>query len=182
MVEIRPVDWANIETHYQWNNDPELHYFDSDYPHSKESFQAFTQRLKEIDEGEFSTVSIMEIYHSEDKKLIGIVDIHGIDFINNRCFLECTIADKSYRDQGLGTQAFKLAMEYCFNTLNMNKVMSSAFDFNEKWIRILSNLGFKEEGRLREHALKNGSYSDKLMFGMLKAEYKSNKELVLETN
>jgi ribosomal-protein-alanine N-acetyltransferase len=53
----------------------------------------------------------------------------------------------------------------------MNKVSTSAFDFNENWIALVSKLGFKQEGLLREHALKRGIYSDKMIFSMLKDEY-----------
>ncbi len=174
MIEIRPVDLANIDKHYAWNNDPELNYFDSDFPFIKESFESFRQRLHEMDSDNESNVKILEIALKDSGQLIGIVDIHGIDYINRRCFIECSIAEREYRNQGLGTMAFRETVRFCFEEMAMNKVLSSAFDFNEKWIRILNNLGFEQEGRLREHAIKNGSYSDKLIFGLLAHEYKES--------
>jgi len=176
MIEIRPVNWTNIETHYEWNNDPELNFFDSDFPHSKESFDSFSRRLKEMSSEDNRSIIIMEIFHTGDDKLIGIVDIHQIDPINKRCDIECTIAERKYRDQGYGTMAFREAVRYCIEDLGMNKVMSSAFDFNDKWIRILTNLGFEQEGRLRQHAIKDDRYSDKLVFGLLKSEYKQSQK------
>ncbi len=174
MVEIQPVNWANIDKHYAWNNDPELNYFDSDFPLVQESFESFTQRLKVMNADMQGSLKIMEIVLQETGQLIGIVDIHGIDHINRRCFIECTIAERAYRSRGLGTMAFRQTVRHCFEDLGMNKVLSSAFDFNEKWIRILENLGFEQEGRLREHALKNGEYADKLIFGLLVNEYRDS--------
>lgn len=171
MIHIQPVSWDNIELHYAWNNDPELNYFDSDFPHEQESFDEFTRRLRSIQQDERSSIHIMEIIHEADQKLIGIVDIHEIDRVNLKCQIECTIADKAYENKGFGTQAFQQAVRYCFDEMGMHKVMSSAFDFNEKWIRILKNLGFTQEGCLREHALKNESYCDKYVFGLLQEEY-----------
>ena len=173
MIRIQPVNWDHIKRHYAWNNDPELNYFDSDFPHEQESFEAFTRRLRHIQQDEHSPIHIREIIHEADQTLIGIVDIHEIDRINCKCQIECTIADKRYENQGLGTQAFRLAVRYCFEEMKMNKVMSSAFDFNEKWIRILQNLGFAQEGRLRQHAVKDGRYCDKLIFAMLQEEYET---------
>jgi len=174
MIEIRPVNWENIETHYQWNNDPELNFFDSDFPHTKESFGSFARRLKQMSSEENHRIMLMEVFHKRDDKLIGIVDIHDIDPINKRCNIECTIAEPDYRDKGYGTMAFRQAVSYCMEDLEMNKVISTAFDFNEKWIRILGNLGFHQEGLLRDHALKNGRYTDKLIFSLLKSEFKES--------
>lgn len=171
MIRIQAVNWDNIEQHYAWNNDPKLNYFDSDFPHEQESFDAFAHRMRHIQEDARSSIYIMEIIHEADGKLIGIVDIHGIDRINRKCQIECTVADSAYENQGFGTEAFRHAMRYCFEEMHMNKVISSAFDFNEKWIRILMNLGFTLEGRFRQHALKDGRYCDKLIFGLLQEEY-----------
>lgn len=41
MVEIKPFDLQNITLHYKWNNDEELTYYDSEYPHAHESFESF---------------------------------------------------------------------------------------------------------------------------------------------
>lgn len=161
----------NIKTHHAWNNDPELNYFDSDFPLDMEPISSFRQRMQEMLNDPNSGILILEIHHEADQKLIGIVDIHGIDPINKRCIIECTIADRSYQNQGYGTAAFRDAVRFSFEELGMNKVMSAAFDFNEKWIRILKNHGFTLEGTLREHALKNNEYADKLIFSILKSEF-----------
>ncbi|AXJ00932.1 Protein N-acetyltransferase, RimJ/RimL family [Cyclonatronum proteinivorum] len=171
MIRIRPVDMGNIKTHHTWNNDPELNYFDSDFPLDREPLSLFCRRLQEMMDDPNSGSLILEIHHEGDQKLIGIVDIHGIDHINKRCIIECTIAERDYQNQGYGTAAFREAVRYCFDEMGMNKVSSAAFDFNDKWIRILTNLEFTKEGTLREHAVKNGKYADKLVFSLLKSEY-----------
>lgn len=179
MIEIRPVDMGNIRIHHSWNNDPELNYFDSDFPLDREPLASFTHRMQQMIDDPNRSSLILEIHHESDQKLIGIVDIHGIDLINKRCVIECTIADRSYQNKGLGTAAFRDAVGYCFREMGMNKVISAAFDFNEKWIRILNNLGFTQEGTLREHAIKNGAYADKLLFSLLKSEFVQSEQFQL---
>ncbi len=171
MVHLRPINWANIDVHYKWNNDEELNYYDSDYPHEKESYQSFVARLKELDSDDNPTVSIFEVLENNTNRLIGLVDIHGIDTQNKRCFMECTIAEKDFRNLGYGKAASELALKYCFENLNMNKVMTTSFDFNDAWIHIIESLGFMQEAKLRQHAFKKGEYLDKLVFGILKPEY-----------
>ncbi|TVQ09442.1 MAG: N-acetyltransferase [Balneolaceae bacterium] len=174
MVELRDFNWDHVDTHFTWNNDEGLNFNDSDYPLVYESFDSFSKRMKQLLSPGNNSNRIFEIYHINDSKLIGVVDIHGIDPINKRCFIDATIGDINYRDKGYGRKAFSLAVDYCFRELNMHKVCTSAFDFNEKWISIVEGMGFRQEGELREHTLKNGKYCNKLIFGFLESEYSEN--------
>jgi RimJ/RimL family protein N-acetyltransferase len=171
MIKLKPFNWGHVETHYEWNNDRELNYYDSDYPHTYESFESFVTRLKGTMNTTVDRNQIFEIICEETDELIGVVDILGIDRINNRCLIESTIGNREFRNKGFGKLAMLQALDYCFNELGMNKVSTVAFDFNEKWINLVSGMGFEEEGRLRKHVVKNGNYCDKIIFSMLKTEY-----------
>jgi RimJ/RimL family protein N-acetyltransferase len=174
MVELKGFNWDHIDTHYKWNNDEVLNFNDSDYPLEYESYESFSKRIRLLASPENVSNTILEIHHIDDNKLIGVVDIHGIDPVNKRCFVEATIGDVNYRNKGYGRQAFNLAISYCFQELEVHKVCTSAFDFNRKWITIVKRMGFRQEGQLREHTLKNGAYCDKLIFGLLKSEFAEN--------
>lgn len=171
MISLKPFNWAHVETHYQWNNDKDLNFYDSDFPHKYESYESFVSRLKEMIRTNDGTSQLFEIICNDSGKLIGVVDIIGIDRINNKCILECTIADKSFRNKGYGKKALEEALDYCFTDLRMHKVTTVSFDFNEWWIGILENSGFQQEGCLRKHIIKNGAYCDKMIFSMLDSEY-----------
>ncbi|TNE70330.1 N-acetyltransferase [bacterium] len=171
MIELKPLSIANVNIHYQWNNDEELNYYDSDFPHNNEPFESFLSRMKRIVETKNTSNVLFEVYEKQSNRMIGIVDIHEIDVHNKKCSIECTIGNKSYRNQGYGKAAFVAGLTYCFETLGMHKVSTSAFDFNENWIALATKLGFKKEGLLREHAVKRGKYSDKIIFGMLGNEF-----------
>jgi len=171
MITLKPFNWAHVETHYEWNNDKDLNFYDSDFPHKYESFESFVSRLKEMIHTNDGSSQLFEIICTESGRLIGVVDIIGIDRINNKCVLECTIASREFRNKGYGKNALEEALKYCFIDLGMHKVSTVSFDFNEKWIRILENGGFMQEGCLRKHIIKNGQYCDKLIFSMLNDEY-----------
>ncbi|MEX2640295.1 MAG: GNAT family protein [Balneolales bacterium] len=171
MVELKPFSLLNAETHFKWNNDEELNFYDSDFPLNLETFDSFINRLKLITDEQNTSNRLMEIHVGETGELIGIIDIHNIDIHNLHCSLECTIGDYTYRHKGYGTEALGKALRHCFEELNMQKVYASSFDFNEKWIRMLTKTGFKQEGHLRRHVQKRGRYCDKLLFGLLKEEF-----------
>lgn len=175
MVEIKPFDLQNVTIHYKWNNDEELNYYDSEYPHQHESFESFLKRVKSVVDERNQTAELFEIHLEENDALIGIVDIHAIDEYNQRCFVNCTIGDRSYAGEGYDHEALKIILSHCFNKKNMHKVGATSFDFNTSWINQLEKLGFQKEGELREHVLKKGTFRNKLIFSLLKEEYEVKK-------
>jgi RimJ/RimL family protein N-acetyltransferase len=173
MVEIKEFDLQNVSVHYKWNNDKELNYYDSDYPHQHESFETFLKRIKSVLDERNETNELFEIHLAENDKLIGIVDIHAIDKYNRRCFVNCTIGDREYAGKGYDVEALKIVLAHCFNDKEMHKVATTAFDFNTSWIESVEKLGFKKEGQLREHVIKKDEYCDKLLFSLLESDYQS---------
>lgn len=176
MVEIKPFDLQNVSVHYKWNNDEELNYYDSEYPHEFESFDSFLKRIKAVVDEQNTAAELFEIHLSENDKLIGIVDIHAIDTYNRRCFVNCTIGDRDYDGEKYEIDALRKSLTYCFEELGMHKVATTAFDFNTQWIEEVRQLGFKKEAELREHVLKKGVYRNKLIFGILSGEFEKIQE------
>lgn len=172
MVEIKPLNLQNATLHYKWNNDAELNYYDSEYPHQHEPFDAFLRRIKAVVDQDNETAELFEIHLQENDKLVGIVDLHAIDTYNRRCYVNCTIGDRDYAGRGLDTEALELVLDYCFNRKELKKVATTAFDFNTSWIENVENLGFQREGVLRKHVLKRGEYRDKLIYSLLREEYR----------
>ncbi|MDX1617683.1 MAG: GNAT family protein [Balneolaceae bacterium] len=171
MVEIKPFDLQNVTVHYKWNNDEELNYYDSEYPHEIESFDSFLNRIKTVLDEENTASELFEIHLAQNDKLIGIVDIHAIDAYNRRCYVNCTIGDREYSGSAYEMGALKQSLDYCFEQLKMHKVLTTAFDFNTQWIGEVRQLGFRKEAELRKHVLKKGIYRNKLIFGLLSDEY-----------
>lgn len=173
MIELRPFDLGNAKTHFRWNNDEELNFYDSDYPHRKESFTDFVGRLERVTADDNFANRLLEIHVTDTKELIGVVDIFRIDHYNKRCYIECSIGDKKYRKKGYGEAALRKALTICFTDMGMNKVTTTAFDFNEGWSALVQKVGFTKEGVLRKHTLKQDTYRDKLVFGLLREEYEA---------
>ncbi len=179
MVTLKPFNVENAKTHFEWNNDEELNYYDSDLPHQAESFDSFITRVNKILNSDIKSFEWLEVHTDEESpRLIGIIDIYNIDLHNKRCDLDCTIADRSYRGKGYGKAALYEALTYCYDILGMQKVNAYAFDFNSKWMHIMKQQGFMEEGVLRNHTFKETKLHDKHIFGILKEEFeeiRSNK-------
>lgn len=171
MVTIKPFNLQNMALHYKWNKDEELNYYDSEYLPQNGSFESFLRRVKSVLDEKNDTADLFEIYLSERDKLIGIVDLHDIDTLNRRCYVKCIIGDRKYVGKKYEVEALRQTLAYCFNELGMHKVYTTAYDSNTGWIEEVQKMGFRQEGKLREHAIKKDKYCDKFVFGLLAEEY-----------
>ncbi len=171
MIELKPFDLSNAETHFRWNNDEELNFYDSDYPHREESYDEFVNRMKLFTLNGDHGLKLFEIHDEDSGELIGVIDIYDIDNYNRRCHIDCTIGDKEFRNKGYGEAALQKALAVCFTDMGMNKVLTTAFDFNESWINLVQKLGFSKDGILRKHTWKQDGYCDKFLFSLLKEEF-----------
>lgn len=68
--------------------------------------------------------------------------------------------------------AHAIILDLAFNSLNLNRVHSTCFEFNPVY-KLLAKFGFKVEGTVRECCYKKGKYFNGYLISVLKNEYKS---------
>ncbi len=73
-----------------------------------------------------------------------------------------------YRGRGIAPAAVRRVCQHAFAKFGVVKVTATVFAGNESSARVLQKSGFKEEGYLRKHYLKDGRYIDARVFGLLK--------------
>lgn len=78
--------------------------------------------------------------------------------------------------KGVGRQLGVAALEYAFSSLRLHKICGQALIYNERSIKFHLNLGFKQEGVLREQHFDGQSYHDIVCFGLLAAEWQAKNE------
>lgn len=78
---------------------------------------------------------------------------------------------EEYWGNGYATEAAITILEFAFVEKNYNKVFARYFDSNEASGKVLSKIGMKKEGVLREHILKEDQYIDLVYYGILKKEF-----------
>ena len=81
--------------------------------------------------------------------------------------------DPEFRRNGYAYEAMRLLLKFLFNDLGLNKVMAQTGEFNDASIALLKKLGFKQDGRLRQHHELDGELFDDLLFSILAIEFRS---------
>lgn len=106
---------------------------------------------------------------------LGVVNVTQLDRTNNKCVwgFYIGVADAP---RGSGSAMGWLALEHIVEKLGFHKVVGEALADNEESIKYHRRLGFEEEGRLKEHVLKNGRYIDVVTFGLLDHKWRAARD------
>jgi RimJ/RimL family protein N-acetyltransferase len=73
--------------------------------------------------------------------------------------------------QGFGTDMMQTVLEACFAGWGVHRIGVRVEAGNERALALYRRLGFKEEGRLRQAAFRDGRHEDVLLLGQLAAEW-----------
>lgn len=80
---------------------------------------------------------------------------------------------KAWQGKGIAKRLCRLMLQDLFDTQRMQKVVICCNDDNEASIGMARSLGFREEGRIRNHYVVNGKLRTMLSFGLLKNEWEA---------
>lgn len=166
-VILRTVIKKDISIIFQWLNDPEIIH----------NLQIFLP-LGEFDEDRWlSKVGLSEndiIFtikakvDSDGIKPIGVCVLHSINWKDRHATFGIFIGEKDFWRRGCGTEAARLLMGYGFQDLNLHRIESMVYSFNEISLAMHKKLGFQVEGCKRQAVFKDGKYEDEVILGLLR--------------
>ena len=107
------------------------------------------------------------IYTSDDNVHIGNIKIGEINQLHKFGNLGLMIGEKKYWDKGYGTEAVKLATEYAFHKLRLNKLLAGIYENNTGCYKAFLKAGYNEVGRLKKHRLHKDEYVDQIFMEKL---------------
>jgi ribosomal-protein-serine acetyltransferase len=105
-----------------------------------------------------------------DKKLVGLISTHQIDWINRKVGFGYWIRS-SERGKGFATKAAAMLTSYLFESLGLNRVEVQASTMNAASNAVIRKLGYTQEGILRQAMLIGDTFHDLFTYGLLRDEY-----------
>lgn len=157
-----------IEKFTEWMNDFQV----TDYTGRSGQITTLNSEKEYLEKAAKNTENrSFDIVELESNKLIGTIGIEKINWINRNAVLGIFIGDEEYRNNGYGTEAIKLILEYGFKYLNLHAIRLELLSINERAHKCYLKCGFKDAGRIREGAFINGKYYDKLHMDILENEF-----------
>ena len=80
--------------------------------------------------------------------------------------------DYRFVGQGLMSEALQAAIQYCFDELNLHRIMAGYLPTNERSSRLLRRLGFVPEGYALDYLQIAGRWQDSVMTALTNHEWK----------
>ncbi|NWB91929.1 UDP-4-amino-4,6-dideoxy-N-acetyl-beta-L-altrosamine N-acetyltransferase [Pseudomonas agarici] len=102
-------------------------------------------------------------------------DVVPLGFVNIHQIAVGGVADWGFytapdAPQGTGRQLGQAALHYAFGQAGLHKICGQAIAHNERSIKFHLNLGFQQEGTLREQHFDGERYHDVVCFGLLASD------------
>lgn len=168
-IYLSPRNTEEVEKFTEWLNDLET----TDYIGRSAFIMTLDAEKKYFEESKNNTYNFFIITIDNDK-LIGTVGLENYDSINRTATLGIFIGDKEYRNNGYGTEAIKLVLDYGFNYLNLNNIKLDLMSFNDRALKCYQKCGFREYGRRRKCKFINGKYYDCIEMDILAEEFQES--------
>ncbi|MFA6158027.1 MAG: GNAT family protein [Candidatus Paceibacterota bacterium] len=167
MVNLRPLEESDLERCTRWINDPEVsRYLSGLWPLT---MQAERKWLESHSTGSKSDVVLA--IETKDGVHIGNIGFHNIKWTDGVAVSGAMIGDKRYWDKGYGTDAKMQLVNWAFSNLGLRKLCSQVIAFNARSLAYSKKCGYKVEGVLAKHVLRDGGYPDVVNLALFKEDW-----------
>jgi UDP-4-amino-4,6-dideoxy-N-acetyl-beta-L-altrosamine N-acetyltransferase len=165
---LRPMLESDLWTVLQWRNHPSVRgsmlsqHEISEHEHSEWFRRGSTDATRVMWIGEDTTGSL------------GFVHFTGI---KENSTAEWGFYAAPGAAPGAGTRVCAAALDMIFHDYPVHKVFGQVLSFNSRSLRLHERLGFRREGRLREHQFQGERHFDLICFGLIRNEWKPSREV-----
>lgn len=168
VIYLTPLSMADVSEKYvEWLNDPVV-CRDNSHGAIRNTLARTTDYVKSVQNSETTRAFAIRLKSSAEH--VGNVSLQKIDRTNQSAELAILIGEKDAWGLGVGTEAYRLLMDYGFNELNLNRIYSGQTARNSAMIRVCEKVGMTKEGVLRQAMFKNGEYLDVVIFAILRGD------------
>ncbi|NTW90809.1 MAG: GNAT family N-acetyltransferase [Erysipelotrichaceae bacterium] len=175
-IILRPFENNDIQDMIEILNEPEVKKLTGSVTNDNDAIKIMDEDEKIRVSEWYKTRNVqsdrldLAITLKDSNQIIGEVVFNEYDELTNNVNFRVLIS-QSYSNQGLGSEAIQLFIQYGFEQLNLHKISLEVFSFNPRAEHVYTKVGFKLEGIKREDFKYNEMYIDTKVFGFLKSEY-----------
>jgi len=130
------------------------------YP-SRESWR---RRLSENTDSVYNLVGII------DGQIVGMAGVHTFPTKPRRRHAGAIgiSVREDWQGKGVGKELMRAIVDLADNWLNLTRLELEVYADNQAAIRLYERFGFEVEGRLRQHAFRDGQFVDSIVMGRIR--------------
>lgn len=124
------------------------------------------------------------IVKEDTQRPIGLANLVGIEFNHRRAEFLIGLPSSDYHTKGLGLEASLLVLDFAFNKVKLNKLISIVYEDNLAAQRNALELGFVQESFLRDHIIDsaNGNFLSFFGNGMTVNDFRGSQRIAKLSN
>lgn len=103
--------------------------------------------------------------------LAGITFLHSMSATERNARFAIGLYAPTFLGRGFGAEATGLVLRHAFTTMGLHRVDLRVLAFNTGAIASYRRCGFREEGRMRETALIDGTWHDDIIMSVLASDF-----------
>lgn len=160
----------DLEQLRSWRNDPEYRKYFREYRELSVDHQENWYKTKVLNDPNTIMFSIRK---RDTGDLLGCCGLCYVNWIHRHADLSLYIGwENSYIDEdGFAEDSCKTLFQYAFRELNLNKIWTEIYEFDEKKLKLYQKLGFKIDGILRQQYFYDGRWWASNLLSLLAAEW-----------
>jgi RimJ/RimL family protein N-acetyltransferase len=168
-IQLRALERDDLVRMRDWRNLPEF----------RRNFREFRELNMLNQEQWFTRISasandfMFVIERTADHAPIGVAGLVYVHWVVRSADISVYIGDGETYIDGPGGHAedtTKTLIRYAFDNLNLNKVWTELYSFDERKVAMFTRLGFARDGVLRDNAFEDGRYHDSYIYSLLRSD------------
>ena len=165
MIDLRDLRDEDEGVLFQWRSEPEVDRWMSDaaFP-SREAHAVWFESLR-------TDPDMRGWLITRAGAAAGLLTLSGLQSHHRRASWNWFLGSADARGRGVGRAAQVLGLDRAFGELGLHKVFAEVMADNDAALKAQVATGFRREGYLRGHVLKNGSSRDVVLLGILASEW-----------
>lgn len=168
-IRLRPIQDDDLDQLVENANDEGIaQWTDLPYPYTREH-GAHVIALAE-EERYLDRSFHLAICDVDTDELMGMAALMDVDLESQNAEVAIWLG-RDHWGEGLAIEAFDLLLEIAFERLDLTKLYGIVLEGNEASRDLMERFGFHEEGRLRWHTKRDGTWMDKIFYGLLREEW-----------
>lgn len=172
-IRLRAAEKEDITAFLRWINDNEVtENLLLVSPMSRfEEENWYESMMKQPASEHVLVIEVRDQNPNEDYRPIGTCQFHNIDWRNRSAEIGIMIGEKTFWNQGYGTETMRLLLVHAFNTLNLHRIWLQVYSKNKRGIRAYEKAGFQYEGKYRQAHYQHGQYYDVHLMSVVRDEW-----------
>ena len=173
-VRLIPLEPTHLEALYEIAQDEEIWRY---YPFNGADKKIFLQQYATILlEKQAGLRYPFVVIDKANGKMIGSTGFLHISKEHNNLEIGTTWYDRNYWSKGYNEECKLLLLQYCFETLYLNRVSLSTLDINKRSQKAITRIGAQFEGINRNKVIRSGIVRNVVVFSFIPEDWPQAKQ------